>query len=82
MDYDSRSVRSGNYHTLTLVTPIVHDGKEPSDYNSLFNKPSINGVELTGGEHTLEELGVQPAGEYASEPLTPTEVDELIDSLE
>ena len=82
MDYDNRSVRSGNYHTLTLVTPIVHDGKEPSDYNSLINKPAINGVELSGGNHSLEELGIQPAGDYASEPLTAEDIDRIIDALE
>lgn len=80
MDYDNRSVRSGNYHTLTLVTPIVYDGKEPTDYDSLTNKPSLNGVELSGNL-SLEDIGAQPAGDYASEALTPQDVDEIIDSL-
>ncbi|MCM1260503.1 MAG: hypothetical protein NC222_06070 [Staphylococcus sp.] len=35
-----------------------------SDYEELINKPSINNVELIG-DKTLEELGVQPKGEYA-----------------
>lgn len=81
MDYDNKSVRSGNYHTLTLVTPIVHDSKEPTDYNSLFNKPRINGVELVD-DVSLEALGIQPAGDYASEPLTAEDIDYIIDSLE
>ena len=81
MDYDSRSVRSGNYHTLTLTTPLVYDSKEPSDYNSLLNKPRINGVELEG-DISPEDIGLQPAGDYASTPLTPEDVDQLIDSLE
>ena len=46
-DPDIHSVRSGNYHTLTLTTPVAQ-GKEPGDYNKLFNKPSINGIELVG----------------------------------
>ena len=39
---DIHSVRSGNYHTLTLVTPVAI-GKEPGDYDGLTNKPRING---------------------------------------
>ena len=36
-----------------------------SNYNELFNKPSINNIELTGNKSLLE-LGIQPAGEYAT----------------
>lgn len=36
-----------------------------SDYNDLTNKPSINGVELSGNK-TLTELGIQPKGDYAT----------------
>lgn len=42
------------------------DSKNPveiSSYNSLSNKPSINNVSLMGNK-TLEELGVQPKGNY------------------
>ena len=42
-----------------------------NDYNDLINKPSIEGVELIG-DKTLEELGV--------EPLTPQEIDAIINS--
>ena len=70
----------GNTFTLTLATPLVKDPSSSSDYNDLKNKPSINGVTLSG-DLTLEELGIQPAGDYASEPLTPADVDELIDGL-
>ena len=33
------------------------------DYNNMLNKPSINGVALVG-DKDLEDLGIQPAGEY------------------
>ena len=33
------------------------------DYNSMLNKPSINDVALVGNK-TLEDLGIQPAGDY------------------
>ena len=70
----------GNTFTLTLATPLVKDPSSSSDYNDLKNKPKINGVELSG-DLTLEDIGAQPAGDYASEPLTPEDVDEIIDSL-
>ena len=41
------------------------------DYNSLTNKPKINGVELSG-EKSLEDLGIQPAGDYLTEETDPT----------
>lgn len=37
-----------------------------SNYNQLTNKPQINDIELTGNK-TLEDLGVQPAGDYLTE---------------
>ena len=37
-----------------------------SDYNDLANKPQINNVELAGNK-TLEELGIQPQGNYVSD---------------
>ena len=70
----------GNTFTLTLATPLVKDPSSSSDYNNLKNKPTINGIELSG-DLTLDSLGIQPAGDYASEPLTPKDIDELIDSL-
>lgn len=69
-DPDITSVRSGNPHTLTLATPIVHDGGT-MDYNNLTNKPRINGIVLEH-EITLDELGL-PEG-----PLTADDIDELI----
>ena len=67
----------GNIFILTLATPVVNKPGSPVDYNDLINKPKINGVELDG-EVTLEDLGVQPAGNYPDEPLTAEDVDEII----
>ena len=78
-DSDIHSVRSGNYYTLTLTTPIVKDKKEPTDYNILINKPSINGVELVGNL-SFESLGL-PANieEVPTEPLSNEDLDHLLD---
>lgn len=75
MNYDTHSVRSGNYHTLTLTTPVAM-GKEPGDYEGLTNKPKINGVELVG-DVSLDQLGIPDS--VAKEPLTTTELDEIVE---
>ena len=36
-----------------------------NDYNTTQNKPTINGTEVSGNI-TLEQLGAQPAGDYAT----------------
>lgn len=53
-------------------------GDVERDYRWVKNKPQINGVELVGNK-TSEELGVQPAGEYADTPINKPEIDEIID---
>lgn len=50
--------------TVEIDTTGVNDSM--MDYNLLLNKPSINGVALSGNK-TAEELGLQPAGEYIIE---------------
>lgn len=44
--------------------PKGEDGEAEADYVKLDNKPSINNVELNGNK-SLNDLGVQPAGNYA-----------------
>lgn len=73
MEIDNKSVRSGNYHTLTIVTPVA-TGKESRDYNTLINKPSLNGVELIG-DVTLEQIGLGNLEE------TLAEVDRALDEV-
>ena len=50
-----------------------------TNYNSLTNKPKINNVELTGNK-TLEDLGIQEAGNYLTEDNLPDipEIDETL----
>ena len=74
--HDPTSVVNGNMHTLTLATPIVRDGGTV-DYDQLTNKPIINGVEVSG-ELSLEELGIQPAGNYPNSPLTDEDIERII----
>lgn len=37
-----------------------------TDYSALTGKPQINGVTLVSGNNTLVSLGIQPAGDYAT----------------
>lgn len=74
--HDPTSIVNGNMHTLTLATPIVRDGGTV-DYDQLTNKPIINGVTVQG-ELSLEELGVQPAGNYPNAPLTDEDIERII----
>ena len=48
-----------------------------SNYNDLSNKPKINNVELNGNK-SLNDLGIQPSGNYALESEIPTKTSELI----
>ena len=44
----------------------IEIGGGTSNYNALTNKPKINNVELNGNK-TLNDLGIQPVGNYALE---------------
>lgn len=46
-------------------------GGGTSDYSDLTNKPKINNVELNGNK-TLNDLGIQPVGNYLTEETDPT----------
>ncbi len=67
----------GSVFTLMLATPIVKEPGGTSDYDQLKNKPTINGVELVG-DIQLEDLGIQPAGDYPSEPISDEELEEML----
>ena len=75
-DYHTSSVVNGNMHVLQLTTPLVRDGGTV-DYDQLTNKPTINGVELSG-ELSLEDLGIQPVGNYPNAPLSDSDIEDLL----
>lgn len=58
---------------------IYTEGGIERDYKWVKNKPRINGVEIEGDKNA-EAYGIQPAGDYANEPITSDELDEIIDS--
>lgn len=63
-------IEAGENITVTVdgkTVTISTQGGGVSDYDDLDNKPSINNVELVGNK-TLAQLGVQPSGDYATNP--------------
>ena len=50
----------------TVETTSTGTTETMFDYNDTLNKPSINNVALVGNK-TLDELGIQPAGDYITE---------------
>jgi len=61
---------------------LIHtEGGIERDYKWIKNKPRINGVEIEG-DKDAEEYGIQPSGEYANEPITSDEIDEIIDGYD
>lgn len=50
-----------------------------SDYEDLDNLPQVNSVELIGNK-TSNDLGLQPAGDYADEALTNQEIENLLNN--
>lgn len=51
-------------------------GGGTSNYTNLTNKPKINNVELKGNK-SLNDLGIQPSGNYALESEIPTKTSDL-----
>ncbi len=50
------------------------------DYERLRNLPQINSTTLIGNR-SLDELGIQPEGNYPSAALTNTDIENLINSF-
>lgn len=70
-------VLSDNNLTDELLTKINNAGDSSfsGNYGDLKGKPSINGHELASGENSLETLGIQAAGDYATKAELGNKVD-------
>lgn len=69
IDGTSIVIQDGVISAVTGGTPI-------SSYDDLTDKPQINNVTLQGNI-TLSDIGVQPAGDYATQSDIPTNVSQL-----
>ena len=59
------NIKTINNESLLGSGNIDIQGGGTSDYSNLTNKPSINNVTLSGNK-SLSDLGIQPAGSYAT----------------
>lgn len=69
-------IKTINNQSLIGTGNIDIQGGGSSDYSDLKNKPSINNITLNGNK-SLNDLGVQPAGDYALNSAIPTKVSQL-----
>ena len=54
----------------------------PKSYNELTEKPQINGQELLSGNNTLDKLGIQPKGNYATNESVESQISAIIEKLD
>ena len=73
------NIKTINHESLLGEGNInITGGGGTSDYEDLENKPSINNIELSGNK-SLNDLGIQPTGNYALISDIPTNLSELTD---
>lgn len=65
---------------VNLEHEIVEVEIPTGNYEDLSNKPKINDVELIGNV-SLDNLDVQPKGNYPDEALTNNDIEDLINNF-
>lgn len=60
-------------HVVEIETGIPMSNNNTDNYNSLTNKPKINGITLSGNK-TTDELGLQQKGDYATKDYVEQEI--------
>lgn len=71
-----QNIKTINSESLLGEGNIIIQGGGSSDYEDLENLPKINNIELKGNK-TLNDLGIQPYGNYALESEIPTKTSDL-----
>lgn len=71
-----QNIKTINSESLLGEGNIIIQGGGSSDYEDLENLPKINNIELNGNK-SLNDLGIQPAGNYALESEVPTKTSDL-----
>ena len=70
-----KNISAGGYNNSG--TEIV----VPKSYGELTEKPQINGQELLSGNNTLDKLGIQPKGNYATNEIVESQISAIIEKL-
>lgn len=71
-----QNIKTINSESLLGEGNIIIQGGGSSDYEDLENLPKINNIELKGNK-SLNDLGIQPIGDYALESEVPTKTSDL-----
>ena len=77
---DTQEVKIDTATGMLYTSPTGGTGGM-DDYTELENKPSINNVTLQGSL-TLEQLGIQPSGDYVTNEELTTELDNYVSTSE
>ena len=75
------AIKIGDGKTCIAELPFLGGGSTPVRYDELQGLPKINGVELTGNK-SLDDLGIQKAGDYPETPLSADDIDRIIDEAD
>ena len=77
------AIKIGDGKTCIAELPFLGTGSTPVPvyYDELQGKPRIGGVELSG-DMSLEDLGIQKAGNYPETPFSADDIDRIIDEAD
>ena len=70
-----KNISAGGYNNSGTEISV------PKSYDELTEKPQINGQELSSGNNTLDKLGIQPKGNYATNEIVESQISAIIEKL-
>lgn len=70
-----KNISAGGYNNSGTEITV------PKSYGELTEKPQINGQELLSGNNTLDKLGIQPKGNYATNEIVESQISAIIEKL-
>ena len=70
-----KNISAGGYNNSGTEITI------PKSYSELTEKPQINGQELLSGDNSLDKLGIQPKGNYATNEIVESQISAIIEKL-
>ena len=70
-----KNISAGGYNNSGTEISV------PKSYDELTEKPQMNGQELSSGNNTLDKLGIQPKGNYATNEIVESQISAIIEKL-
>ena len=75
------AIKIGDGKTCIAELPFLGGGTAPVRYDQLEGLPQIEGKTLKGNM-SLDDLGIQKAGDYPETPFTADDIDAIIDAAD